>query len=73
MIVLHRLYGDSCQLESIASFLSPKRIPYLEACKQTFAPHKVGDTFGPTWVNKKSQILWPSDLLFPRIRPINQV
>jgi len=43
-----RLYGDSCPLESLASFLSPKRITFDEASKQNFAPYKVGDTFGPT-------------------------
>ncbi|XP_022046125.2 alpha-mannosidase 2C1 isoform X1 [Acanthochromis polyacanthus] len=44
-----RLYGDSCPLESITSFLSSKRITFTEASKQNFAPYKVGDTFGPTW------------------------
>ncbi|KAK5867358.1 hypothetical protein PBY51_011858 [Eleginops maclovinus] len=44
-----RLYGDSCALQSIDSFLSSKRIPFAKASNQTFAPYKVGDTFGPTW------------------------
>ncbi|KAK1887530.1 Alpha-mannosidase 2C1 [Dissostichus eleginoides] len=44
-----RLYGDSCPLQSIDSFLSSKRITFTEASNQTFAPYKVGDTFGPTW------------------------
>ncbi|XP_069018170.1 alpha-mannosidase 2C1 isoform X3 [Embiotoca jacksoni] len=44
-----RLYGDSFPLESLASFLSPKRITFAEASKQDFVPYKVGDTFGPTW------------------------
>lgn len=48
MIFLCRLYGDSCPLESLASFLSSKRITFTEASKQTFAPYKVADTFGPT-------------------------
>uniref|UniRef100_A0A671UPJ2 Alpha-mannosidase 2C1 n=1 Tax=Sparus aurata TaxID=8175 RepID=A0A671UPJ2_SPAAU len=71
-----RLYGDSCPLESLASFLSSKRIPFTEAAKQNFAPHKVGDTFGPTWWTcwfkvslkipeswrgKEVHLLWESD------------
>ncbi|XP_061577780.1 alpha-mannosidase 2C1 [Cololabis saira] len=44
-----RLNGDSCPLQSISSFLSAKRITFTEACKQNFAPYKVGETFGPTW------------------------
>uniref|UniRef100_A0A7N6AGS3 Alpha-mannosidase 2C1 n=1 Tax=Anabas testudineus TaxID=64144 RepID=A0A7N6AGS3_ANATE len=44
-----RLYGDSWPLDSLASFLSEKRIRFTEATKQNFAPYKVGDTFGPTW------------------------
>uniref|UniRef100_A0AAX7UQ40 Alpha-mannosidase 2C1 n=1 Tax=Astatotilapia calliptera TaxID=8154 RepID=A0AAX7UQ40_ASTCA len=44
-----RLYGDSCPLESLACFLTPKRITFAEASKQIFDPCKVGDTFGPTW------------------------
>uniref|UniRef100_A0A8D0D5E0 alpha-mannosidase n=1 Tax=Sander lucioperca TaxID=283035 RepID=A0A8D0D5E0_SANLU len=71
-----RLYGDSCPLESLASFLSSKRITFTEASKQTFAPYKVADTFGPTWwtcwfkVNlkipdswrgKEVHLLWESD------------
>ncbi|XP_038562144.1 alpha-mannosidase 2C1 [Micropterus salmoides] len=71
-----RLYGDSCPLESIASCLSSKRITFTEASKQDFAPHKVGDTFGPTWwtcwfkvtlkipeswKGKEVHLLWESD------------
>ncbi|XP_072242006.1 alpha-mannosidase 2C1 isoform X2 [Leuresthes tenuis] len=71
-----RLYGDSCPLESLASFLSPKRITFDEASKQNFAPYKVGDTFGPTWWTcwfkvtltipeswrgKEVHLLWESD------------
>ncbi|XP_047453152.1 alpha-mannosidase 2C1 [Mugil cephalus] len=71
-----RLYGDSCPLESIASFLSPARIPFTEASKQNFAPYKVGETFGPTWWTswfkvtleipaawrgKEVHLLWESD------------
>uniref|UniRef100_A0A3Q3FQ16 alpha-mannosidase n=1 Tax=Labrus bergylta TaxID=56723 RepID=A0A3Q3FQ16_9LABR len=71
-----RLYGDSCPLESIASFLSSKRITFLDASQQIFAPHKVGDTFGPTWWTcwfkvtlkipeswrgKEVHLLWESD------------
>ncbi|KAG9341240.1 hypothetical protein JZ751_019681 [Albula glossodonta] len=44
-----RLYGDSCPLESLSSFLCQKRIPFSEAVKQNFQPCKVGDSFGPTW------------------------
>uniref|UniRef100_A0A3Q3J1N8 alpha-mannosidase n=1 Tax=Monopterus albus TaxID=43700 RepID=A0A3Q3J1N8_MONAL len=45
-----RLYADSCPLESLTSFLCPKRITFTEASKQNFVPYKVGDTFGPTYV-----------------------
>uniref|UniRef100_A0A7N6BVJ0 alpha-mannosidase n=1 Tax=Anabas testudineus TaxID=64144 RepID=A0A7N6BVJ0_ANATE len=48
-IIPCRLYGDSWPLDSLASFLSEKRIRFTEATKQNFAPYKVGDTFGPTW------------------------
>uniref|UniRef100_A0A673CVP3 alpha-mannosidase n=1 Tax=Sphaeramia orbicularis TaxID=375764 RepID=A0A673CVP3_9TELE len=44
-----RLYGESWPVETLASFLSPKRITFPEASKQNFAPYKIGDTFGPTW------------------------
>uniref|UniRef100_A0A667YA75 alpha-mannosidase n=1 Tax=Myripristis murdjan TaxID=586833 RepID=A0A667YA75_9TELE len=59
-----RLYGDSCPLESITSFLSCKRIPFTEAAQQNFSPYKIGDTFGPTWwtcwfkVNLKIPVNW---------------
>lgn len=71
-----RLYGDSCPLETIASFLSPKRITFSEASQQTFAPYNIGDTFGPTWWTcwfkvtlkipeswrgKEVHVLWESD------------
>ncbi|MGH0117408.1 UNVERIFIED_CONTAM: hypothetical protein FKN15_034595 [Acipenser sinensis] len=44
-----RLYGSSCPVESLSSFLTPKRIPFSEAEKQIFQLAKVGDSFGPTW------------------------
>ncbi|XP_004070042.1 alpha-mannosidase 2C1 [Oryzias latipes] len=71
-----RLYGDSCPLQSIASFISPKRIPFSEASTQKFEPYTVGDTFGPTWWTcwfkvtltipeswrgKEVHLLWESD------------
>uniref|UniRef100_A0A669EDM4 alpha-mannosidase n=1 Tax=Oreochromis niloticus TaxID=8128 RepID=A0A669EDM4_ORENI len=71
-----RLYGDSCPLESLACFLTPKRITFSEASKQIFDPCKVGDTFGPTWWTcwfkatlkipeswrgKEVHLLWESD------------
>eukprot|EP00066_Takifugu_rubripes_P004327 XP_003967613.1 PREDICTED: alpha-mannosidase 2C1 isoform X1 [Takifugu rubripes] len=71
-----RLYGESCPLESISSFLSSKRIPFTEASKQTFVPYKLGSTFGPTWWTcwfkllvkvpedwrgKEVHLLWESD------------
>lgn len=67
-LLLCRLYGESGPLESISSFLSPKRIPFTEASKQTFVPYKLGDTFGPTSVIQSvfsvihvcwSRTLWP--------------
>ncbi|XP_064169237.1 alpha-mannosidase 2C1 [Anguilla rostrata] len=44
-----RLYGDTCPLETLSSFLTEKRIQYSEAVQQNFQPCKVGDSFGPTW------------------------
>lgn len=44
-----RLYGESCPVEKLESFLSPKRITFTEASKQDFAPYQVGETFGSTW------------------------
>ncbi|KAF7224392.1 alpha-mannosidase 2C1 [Nothobranchius furzeri] len=44
-----RLYGESCPLETIDSFLSPNRITFSEASQQNFDPYHIGDTFGPTW------------------------
>ncbi|XP_068595309.1 alpha-mannosidase 2C1 [Brachionichthys hirsutus] len=44
-----RLYGVSCPLESLASVLCSNRISFQEASKENFAPHNLGDTFGPTW------------------------
>ncbi|KAK0148878.1 Alpha-mannosidase 2C1 [Merluccius polli] len=71
-----RLYGDSCPLESLTSFLSSKRISFAEAASQQFTPHKIGETFGPTWCTcwfkvmlripeswrgKEVHLLWESD------------
>ncbi|KAM9854997.1 alpha-mannosidase 2C1 [Aulostomus maculatus] len=71
-----RLYGESCPLESIASFMSHQRIPFTEATTKNFKPYKVGDTFGPTWWTcwfevtlkipeswrgKEVHLLWESD------------
>lgn len=71
-----RLYGDSCPLESIGFFLSPKRITFTEASKQNFDPYEVGNNFGPTWWTcwfkvtlkipeswreKEVHLLWESD------------
>ncbi|KAG7473386.1 hypothetical protein MATL_G00095190 [Megalops atlanticus] len=44
-----RLYGETCPLESISCFLSPKRIPFSDAMQQKFQPYSIGDSFGPTW------------------------
>ncbi|XP_062847801.1 alpha-mannosidase 2C1 [Trichomycterus rosablanca] len=44
-----RLYGETCQLESLSVYQTAKRIPFSEAVQQTFQPRKVGDSFGPTW------------------------
>ncbi|XP_072290923.1 alpha-mannosidase 2C1 [Eucyclogobius newberryi] len=71
-----RLHGESCPVEKLESFLSPKRIPFTEAIKQNFAPHKAGESFGPTWStcwfrvalnvpsswsSKEVHLLWESD------------
>nr|XP_057931009.1 alpha-mannosidase 2C1 isoform X2 [Doryrhamphus excisus] len=71
-----RLYGESSPLDSLSSFMSPKRMPLKEAQTQTFTPYKVGDTFGPTWWTcwfkatlkipecwrgKEVHVLWESD------------
>ncbi|XP_077905376.1 alpha-mannosidase 2C1 isoform X8 [Ictidomys tridecemlineatus] len=44
-----RLFGDSCPVASLSSFLTPERLAYQEAVQQDFSPAHVGDTFGPTW------------------------
>lgn len=45
-----RLFGDSCPVAELSSFLTPERLPYQEAVQQDFHPAQVGDSFGPTWV-----------------------
>uniref|UniRef100_A0A8D0CKQ1 alpha-mannosidase n=1 Tax=Scleropages formosus TaxID=113540 RepID=A0A8D0CKQ1_SCLFO len=44
-----RLYGETCPLKSLSSFMTSKRISFSEAVQQTFEPCSVGDSFGPTW------------------------
>uniref|UniRef100_A0A9L0T113 Mannosidase alpha class 2C member 1 n=1 Tax=Equus caballus TaxID=9796 RepID=A0A9L0T113_HORSE len=44
-----RLFGDSCPVAALSSFLTPERLPYQEAVQQDFRPAQVGDSFGPTW------------------------
>ncbi|XP_016066046.1 PREDICTED: alpha-mannosidase 2C1 isoform X3 [Miniopterus natalensis] len=44
-----RLFGDSCPVASLSSFLTPKRLPYQEAVQKDFRPAQIGDSFGPTW------------------------
>lgn len=45
-----RLFGDSCPVASLSSFLTPERLAYQEAVQQDFSPAQVGDSFGPTCV-----------------------
>lgn len=52
---LARLFGDSCPVAALFSFLTPKRLPYQEAIQQDFHPAQVGDSFGPTWVKPKGR------------------
>ncbi|KAM5337124.1 alpha-mannosidase 2C1 isoform 2-T2 [Glossophaga mutica] len=44
-----RLFGDSCPVAALSSFLTPERLSYQEAVLQDFRPAQVGDSFGPTW------------------------
>ncbi|XP_004688047.1 PREDICTED: alpha-mannosidase 2C1 isoform X4 [Condylura cristata] len=44
-----RLFGDSCPVTALSSFLTPERLRYQEAVQQHFRPAQVGDSFGPTW------------------------
>ncbi|XP_035883525.1 alpha-mannosidase 2C1 isoform X2 [Phyllostomus discolor] len=44
-----RLFGDSCPVAALSSFLTPERLSYQEAVQQDFRPAQVGDSFGPTW------------------------
>ncbi|KAL2790871.1 alpha-mannosidase 2C1 isoform 4 [Daubentonia madagascariensis] len=44
-----RLFGESCPVATLSSFLTPERLPYQEAIQQDFSPAQVGDSFGPTW------------------------
>ncbi|XP_037539458.1 alpha-mannosidase 2C1 [Nematolebias whitei] len=71
-----RLYGESCPVETIASFLTPDRITFSEASTQNFEPYEICGTFGPTWWTcwfkvsmtipeswrgKEVHLLWESD------------
>ncbi|KAJ1181489.1 hypothetical protein NDU88_006696 [Pleurodeles waltl] len=71
-----RLFGALHPLDSLAYFLTPERIPYDEALRQTFQAAQVGDSFGPTWwtcwfkvgltipmdwTGKEVHLLWESD------------
>lgn len=51
-----RLFGDSCPVSALASFLTPERLPYQEAVQQDFRPAQVGDSFGPTWVTPRGSV-----------------
>nr|XP_020031449.1 alpha-mannosidase 2C1 isoform X2 [Castor canadensis] len=44
-----RLFGDSCPVAALSSFLTPERLPYQEAVQRDYSPAQVGDSFGPTW------------------------
>ncbi|XP_032127837.1 alpha-mannosidase 2C1 isoform X1 [Sapajus apella] len=44
-----RLFGASCPVAALSSFLTPERLPYQEAVQQDFRPAQVGHSFGPTW------------------------
>ncbi|XP_076979834.1 alpha-mannosidase 2C1 isoform X1 [Tamandua tetradactyla] len=44
-----RLFGDSCPVDALSSFITPERLPYQQAIQQNFRPAQVGDCFGPTW------------------------
>ncbi|XP_069337836.1 alpha-mannosidase 2C1 isoform X4 [Eulemur rufifrons] len=44
-----RLFGESCPVAALSSFLTPQRLSYQEAVLQDFSPARVGDSFGPTW------------------------
>ncbi|KAI2575292.1 MAN2C1 isoform 42 [Pan troglodytes] len=43
-----RLFGASCPVAVLSSFLTPERLPYQEAVQRDFRPAQVGDSFGPT-------------------------
>ena len=56
-----RLFGDSCPVAELSSFLTPERLPYEEAVQQDFRPAQVGDSFGPTWVTlQRAESLGPT-------------
>ncbi|XP_054421377.1 alpha-mannosidase 2C1 isoform X1 [Pteronotus mesoamericanus] len=44
-----RLFGDTCPVAALSSFLTPERLSFQEAIQQDFRPAQVGDSFGPTW------------------------
>uniref|UniRef100_A0A2K5S0C2 Alpha-mannosidase 2C1 n=1 Tax=Cebus imitator TaxID=2715852 RepID=A0A2K5S0C2_CEBIM len=44
-----RLFGASCPVAALSSFLTPERLPYQEAVQQDFRSAQVGHSFGPTW------------------------
>lgn len=51
-----RLFGESCPVAALSSFLTPERLPYQEAVQQDFRPAQVGDCFGPTWVTNTQRM-----------------
>ncbi|XP_053451961.1 alpha-mannosidase 2C1 isoform X1 [Nycticebus coucang] len=44
-----RLFGETCPVAALSSFLTPERLSYQEAIQQNFSPAQIGDSFGPTW------------------------
>ncbi|XP_073852504.1 alpha-mannosidase 2C1 isoform X3 [Macaca fascicularis] len=44
-----RLFGATCPVAALSSFLTPDRLPYQEAVQRDFRPAQVGCSFGPTW------------------------
>lgn len=42
-----RLFGESCPVAALSSFLTPERLPYQEAVQQDFRPAQMVDLLVP--------------------------
>jgi alpha-mannosidase len=60
MLLLVVVYSYICKIEEYISLLvysvpDLKRIPFQEAVQQEFRPTRLGEWFGPSWVNSRKK------------------